>query len=242
MKDLFTFSPRLLECSSGRSSLTPSFPIPSESLVAEAVGRLPLCWVQLSFSRRHRPSVTWPQFRAARVHLPFLGVALASLMPTRGAFTSLSNWVQGRCDHSQWLERPDLLGIWQQFLCFYKTPQGSKGQLQSCHDARTHDSYLATMGIWGWGAKQRMGKAQKGNARTGKRAVSFVSTLKNLLDCWATVFISKVRVNTADQRSPLCWTPLQRWGGTAESWWQNILGGPGDPDRGSESTRPPSQC
>lgn len=128
MKDLFTFSPRLLECSSGRSSLTPSFPIPSESLVAEAVGRQPLCWVQLSFSRRHRSSVTWPQFRAAWVHLPFLGAALASLMPTWGAFSSLSNWVQGRCDHSQWRQRPDLLGIWQQFLCFYKTPQGSKGQ------------------------------------------------------------------------------------------------------------------
>lgn len=51
-------------------------------------------------------------------------------------------------------------------------------------------------------------------------------TLKNLQDCWAMVFISKVRVNGAGQWTTLCWAPLQEWGGTTEPWRQNIPGGP----------------
>lgn len=57
----------------GHGSLTPSCPIPPESLVAEAAGRLPLCRIPLSFSRGHRLSVTWPRFRAAWAYLPFPG-------------------------------------------------------------------------------------------------------------------------------------------------------------------------
>ena len=47
------------------SSLVPSYLIPLEFLVVKAVGGLPPRWVQFSFSRMHRLSITWPQIRAA---------------------------------------------------------------------------------------------------------------------------------------------------------------------------------